>query len=105
MNGEIQRSIQEASRAMERLILSFQNHIEKLESSGGNPEEIQRLTVGMHAVRDSAGIYMSWAQHFAAALGEGEEEARRARDRDLDAFLNEFLDEGGGTTENPFFGS
>jgi len=99
MGGEIQQSIDEASKAMERLILTVQSHIKELESSGGHEEEVQRLTIGMHAVRDSAGIYMSWAKNFASALGEGE--ARK----DIDEFMIEFLEEGGGTSENPFFGS
>lgn len=97
MKGEIERSIYETSQAMERLILSFERRIESLEPSGANAEELQRLTKGIHAVRDSAGIYLSWAKHYAKLVGEGEGETVED--------LESFLDEGGGITGNPMFGS
>jgi hypothetical protein len=96
MKGEIAQSIREVSEAMERLILSFEKRIESLEPSGANAEELQRLTKGMHAVRDSAGIYLSWAKHYAKLVGEREGETLED--------LEDFLDEGGGRTGNPMFG-
>ena len=93
MKGEIEQSIHEASQAMERLLLSFERHIEGLEPSEANAEELQRLTKGIPAIRDSAGIYLTWARHYANLLGEEEGEARV----DLDSYLAE----GGGITENP----
>ncbi len=97
MKGEIERSIYETSQAMERLILSFERRIESLEPSEANAEELQRLTKGIHAIRDSAGIYLSWAKQYAKLVGEGEE-------RETVEDLESFLDEGGGITEGPHFG-
>ena len=94
MQGEIGQAIHEASRAMEKLILSFERHIENLEASGANEEKLQRLTKGIHAVRDSAGIYMSWAKHYAKVVGEEGGEVLED--------LEDFLGEGGDVTENPF---
>jgi len=96
MKGEIGQSILEVSEAMERLILAFEKRIESLEPSEANAEELQRLTKGIHAVRDSAGIYLSWAKHYAKVVGEGESETPED--------LESFLDEGGGITGNPQFG-
>jgi len=96
MKGEIERSIHEASQAMERLLLSFERHIKGLDPSAANAEELQRLTKGIDAIRDSAGIYLTWARHYAKLLGEEEGEAR------LD--LDSYLDEGGGMDGNQFFG-
>ena len=96
MKGEIEQSIHEASQAMERLLLSFERHIEGLEPSEANAEELQRLTKGVPAIRDSADIYLTWARQYAKLLGEDEGEDR------LD--LDSYLDEGGGMTGNPFSG-
>ncbi len=96
MKGEIRQSIHEVSEAMGRLILSFEMRIESLEPSEANAEELQRLTKGIHAIRDSAGIYLSWAKHYAKIVGEGGSEALED--------LESFLDEGGGITEDPWFG-
>jgi hypothetical protein len=96
MKGEIGQSIREVSEAMERLILSFERRIEGLKPSEANAEELQRLTKGIHAVRDSAGIYLSWAKHYAKLVGEYERETLED--------LENFLDEGGGITEDPRFG-
>ena len=96
MKGEIEQSIHEASQAMERFMFSLERHIEGLDSSAANSEELQRLTKGIDAIRDSAGIYLTWARHYAKLLGEEEGEAR------LD--LDSYLDEGGGMTGNPFSG-
>jgi hypothetical protein len=96
MKGEIGSTIQEASKAMENLILSFERHIDGRESSGASPEELQRLSKGFHTIRDSAGIYLSWARHFAKVLGEEEGEARQD--------LEDFMDEGADSSGNPMFG-
>ena len=96
MKGEIEQSIHEASQAIERLLFSLERHIEGLDPSAANAEEHQRLTKGVDAIRDSAGIYLTWARHYAKLLGEEEGEAR------LD--LDSYLDEGGGISENPFSG-
>jgi hypothetical protein len=94
--GEIKQSIREVSEAMERLILSFERRIEDLGTSKANAEELQRLTKGIHAVRDSAGIYLSWAKHYAKLVDEGEGE--------MVEDLEDFLNEGGGTNGNLLFG-
>jgi hypothetical protein len=96
MKGEVGQSIHEVSKAMERLILAFERRIESLEPSEANAEELQRLMKGIHAVRDSAGIYLSWAKHYAKLVGEYERETLE----DLEGFL----DEGGGMTGDPRFG-
>ena len=96
MKSEIGQSIREVSEAMERLILSFEKHIESLEPSEANAEELQRLTKGIHAIRDSAGIYLSWAKQYAKLVGEREGESLED--------LGSFLDEGGGIAGNPLFG-
>ncbi len=81
---------------MERLILTFEAQIAAREAAGAPPEELDQLTKGMHAVRDSAGIYMSWAKHFSKQLD--------VEDPDLEQDMQEFLDEGGGSGQNPLFG-
>jgi len=96
MTGEIRGSIHEASQAMERLILSFKKYIDGMEASGASVVELQHLTKGIHAIRDSSGIYMTWAKHFAKLVGEEGEGAEED--------LNGFLDEGEGIPGSPLFG-
>lgn len=96
MKGEIERSIYEASQAMERLLLAFERHIEGLETSESNAAELQHMAKGIHAIHDSGGIYLTWARHYEKLLGEEEGEARED--------LESYLDEGRGISENPLFG-
>lgn len=96
MKGEVGQSIREALHAMEELVLTFEKHLGDREAAGASAEELDRLTKGLHAIRDSAGIYMSWARHFAKVLGEADE----GYDREME----EFLDEGGGISDNPLLG-
>ena len=97
MKTEIGQSLREVSEAMDSLILSFERRIKSLEPSEANTEELQRLNKGIHAIRDSAGIYLSWAKHYAKLVGGG-------GGRESLEELESFLDEGGGITEGPHFG-
>jgi len=95
VKSEIGQSIREVSEAMEKLILVLERHIESLETSEANTEKLQHLTKGIHAIRDSAGIYLSWAKHYAKLVSEGEAESLEDHES--------FLDEGGGIAGDPLF--
>lgn len=95
MKRDLERSIREASEAMDRLLLAFERRMEILGPSQSGAEELERLTKGTHAIRDTGNIYLTWARHYASLLGQGTQEDIKD--------LEDFLDEGSGVTDNPIF--
>lgn len=100
MSREIDQSIRDAQRALENLILTLERYIEELKPVERDTATIARLTSGVGALRDSAGIYLTWARQYARLVGEGE---YAGLGRSSNGDLEDFLDEGGGSFENPLF--
>ena len=77
------------------LLVALERHISSL-STETDAEEIHRLNAALHALRDSAGIYLSWARQFAKLVAQGTEAD--------EAELMDLFSEGGEDFQNPIFG-
>ena len=83
---EIQQSITEVARAIERLNRAFEKRADDLRQAG-DTNGLQEWMKATLAMRDSGNIYLTWAKHYA-----------RSTDRNAAADESgheEFLDEGG----------
>jgi len=86
MSEEIQQSIVEVSRAIEKLNRAFEKRGDDLRQDG-DANVLQQWIKATHAMRDSGNIYLSWAKHYARTAGT--DVASDESDPD------ELLDEGG----------
>ncbi len=68
MTEEIQQSIVEVSRAIEKLNQAFEKRAVTLRQ-GGDSKELQQWMTATNAMRDSGNIYLSWAKHYARTAG------------------------------------
>lgn len=68
MVDEIQQSLIEVARAIERLNEAFEKRADLL-SQAGDPQELHQWVKATHAMRDSGNIYLSWAKHYARSAG------------------------------------
>ncbi len=64
MKDEIQRSIEEATRAIEQVNRVFDRHAEELRKAG-NEDGLKKWMTACYAMRDSGNIYITWARHYA----------------------------------------
>lgn len=94
--ADIGQALREAEGAMLGLLAAFERHIASLESQN-EQAEISGMNAKAQALRDSAGIYMTWAKQYAKLVAPEAE-------KDREAWPDDFLDEGGRDFQNPIFG-
>ena len=68
MDQDIEISLREAARAIERLNEAFERRAEALRAQG-DAQELASWIKATYAMRDSGQIYLSWAKHYARAAG------------------------------------
>ena len=94
---QIKQAVRGAEDAMLGLLGTFERHIGLL-SSETDAGEIRRLNAAVHALRDSAGIYLTWARQY-AKLVDREGDAGEAK-----AAMQDFMEEDNKDFQNPIFG-
>ena len=72
MEGVVKRSLEEVVSAMEKLCGVFEKKVEEMRIKGKGEEELRQLTQGAMAMKDAAGIYLAWANHYIARLNKTE---------------------------------
>lgn len=75
MSEDIQQSIEDVTKAIDRLNQAFEKRTEELRQKG-NQEELNHWIQGKAAMRDSGVIYLSWARHYAKASSQEEDEMK-----------------------------
>ena len=68
MDQDIDLSVREAARAIERLNEAFERRAAWLRAQG-HEQELASWMKATYAMRDSGKIYLSWARHYARAAG------------------------------------
>ena len=72
MDAVVKRSLEEVVSAMEKLCGVFEKKVEEMRIKGKGEEELRQLTQGAMAMKDAAGIYLAWANHYIARLNKTE---------------------------------
>ncbi|HEX9758657.1 MAG TPA: hypothetical protein VGB26_12820 [Nitrospiria bacterium] len=70
MSEDIQQSIEDVTKAIDRLNQAFERRTEELRQKG-NHEEFNQWVQAKAAMRDSGVIYLSWARHYAKSAKQG----------------------------------
>ncbi len=87
MSNEILNSIDGVRKAMLQLNAAFERRVEELKASGSDAGIIKEVAGAAAAMKDSAGIYLSWANHFAKkAAGKVTEDDELREDADFQDF-------------------
>ena len=84
---DIFESIDGVRNAMMRLNAAFEHRLEELKAAGSDAGTIKEVAGAAAAMKDSGGIYLSWAKHFAKKAAEGSTEGEELRE---DADLQDF---------------
>jgi len=79
---DIQGALDEVVFAMERLGQAFLKEIDGHRQAGRSEEDLKRLGKGADAMRDAAGIYLTWAHHYVNELNAGDSEDEKLFDPD-----------------------
>ncbi len=58
---------------------------QEIQTTGGDPDVVKKLTMGADAMKDSGNIYLSWARHY-VALSEGGAAEAEEGEEDSDDF-------------------
>ncbi len=64
----VKASLDEVMRSMEKLSYSFEDKIDDLRQKGKDQKDLLELSKGAMAMKDAAGIYISWARHYIERL-------------------------------------
>ena len=64
---EVERSMQRYNEVLNQYLLSLQT------GEGSDPKKLERMTAGTKAMRDSSGIYLSYAKFVAYGMPESED--------------------------------
>ncbi len=72
MSDAVKKSLDHVVDAMKDLTLRFEEKIEELRRKGKDEKEIQVLVNGALAMKDAAGIYLAWANHYISRLNKTE---------------------------------
>jgi hypothetical protein len=75
-------ALDEVIVAMERLGDVFAQEIEDQRGKGRDEAQLSRLTKGADAMRDAAGLYLTWSHHYISELNHPEEEGTECFDPD-----------------------
>lgn len=74
MTDTIMQTYKAVERAMEEYNKALLDHLDVLrESEKEDPDKIVRLTQGAKAMRDSSGIYLSYAKFIAYGMPQSED--------------------------------
>lgn len=74
MTDQIMQAYLEVERAMQRYNEVLDEYVTVLrEAESTNPTKLERMTYGTKAMRDSSGIYLSYAKFVAYGMPDSEE--------------------------------
>ncbi len=74
MDDQIMAAFREVEKAMEHYNQVLEDHVSALKASATpNATKIERMTHGARAMRDSSGIYLSYAKFIAYGMPDSEE--------------------------------
>ena len=65
---DVRGALEEVVVAMERLGQAFSKEIDAHRKGGRSEEDLKRLSRGADAMRDAAGLYLTWANHYISEL-------------------------------------
>jgi hypothetical protein len=68
VTNPVKASLDEVMRSMEKLSYAFEDKIDDLRQKGTDQKELLELSKGANAMKDAAGIYISWARHYIERL-------------------------------------
>jgi hypothetical protein len=77
-----QNALNEVILAMERLGNVFEQEIANHRGQGRDEAELTRLAKGADAMRDAAGLYLTWSHHYIGELEHPEGEGNECFDPD-----------------------
>ena len=89
MTDDVTTSIDQVRMAMVRLNSAFERRLAELKASGSDEGTLKEVAGAAAAMKDSGGIYLSWAKHFAkkfAGKDSGDDE-ELSEDADLQDFI------------------
>ncbi|MGH7273484.1 MAG: hypothetical protein ACREIQ_03360 [Nitrospiria bacterium] len=55
----------DVAEALDKVNKAFENHLQGLHQTGGDPAMIRQTSEAVRSLRDSAAMYLAWAQHYA----------------------------------------
>ncbi|MXX10439.1 MAG: hypothetical protein F4Z68_03340 [Nitrospira sp. SB0667_bin_9] len=64
---DVERSMQHYNEVLNQYLISLQS------TEGGDARKLERMTVGTKAMKDSSGIYLSYAKFVAYGMPESED--------------------------------
>jgi hypothetical protein len=70
MTPQVFEALTEVARSMEAYNAAIDSWIDELRLAGESPGRVNKLTGSAKAMRDSASIYLAWAQHLANGMPE-----------------------------------
>lgn len=74
MTDDILQAYLEVERAMQRYNAVLDEHVARLQThEGSDVRQLERMKAGTKAMRDSSGIYLSYAKFVAYGMPESEE--------------------------------
>ncbi len=74
MNDRVMRAYADVERAMQKYNDVLIEYLTSLQSTEGtNAKTLERMTAGTKAMRDSSGIYLSYAKFVAYGMPESED--------------------------------
>jgi hypothetical protein len=77
MTDDIIRAYLDVEEAMDRYTKALEAHVVRLRNSeSSDPTQLERMTYGARAMRDSAMIYLSYAKFIAQGMPQSEEVVR-----------------------------
>ena len=74
MTDPIMQAYLEVERAMQKYNIVLDEYVGSLQSQeGSNAQQLERMKAGTKAMRDSSGIYLSYAKFVAYGMPESED--------------------------------
>jgi len=74
MTDPIMQAYLDVERAMQRYTKLLEDHVAQLRNSeSSDPTQLERMSHGARAMRDSSAIYLSYAKFIAYGMPESEE--------------------------------
>ena len=85
MSDDLRQLMNGISGHMTQFHDRLESRAQEMQLTGGDPDVVQKLTMGADAMKDSANIYLSWARHYVALAEGGAAEAEEGEE-DSDDF-------------------
>lgn len=72
MEKTVKESLDDVLQAMTRLNGNFEDKIKEFRLQGHDESDLLELTKGAQAMKDSAGLYITWSRHYIERLEKAE---------------------------------